>query len=103
MVHRIPDHILNQVLIRLDAGEPVRTIHEATGVARQTIYTLEKNIDLWGVPYPPDTVKPGRTCLLAPFQVDVCDNRRFGVVVAALIPRIGTHGLPRRSAYRIPS
>ena len=46
MVFRLPAHILNQLLIRLKANEPVRQIACALDVSRGTIYTIVKNLDL---------------------------------------------------------
>ena len=82
---RLPEHVLNQVLIRLDAGESVRRIHKDLDVSRNCIYILIKNIDLWGIPYPPATVKPGRTRLLKPFQEEVRDSCCLGIAVTSLM------------------
>ena len=82
MVFRLPDHILNQVLVRLALGEPVRTIHNALDVSRQTIYTIEKNVNLWGVPYPPATVRMGREMILAPYQREVTITSPYRTMAA---------------------
>ena len=71
MVHRLPEHVLTQLLIRLKVNEPVRKIHADLGIARSTIYTIIDNLDMWGIPYPPPTVTLGRERLLAKCHVQV--------------------------------
>ena len=71
MPRRLPDDILHRIVIRLATAEPVASIAKAVGVARETVYRIERNIELWGVAYPPPTVKLGRSRLLLPYQEDV--------------------------------
>ena len=59
MGRRLPKDILNRVIIRFEAGETVPEVYRATKVAKSCLYKLRLNIDLWGTPYPPPTVKLG--------------------------------------------
>ena len=78
---RLPEHILTQVLIRLEAGQSVRAIHNAFDISRNCLYTIIKNLDLWGVPYPPNTVKSGWKRLLTDAQLDVCNGYYLSIVL----------------------
>ena len=60
MGRKLPLDILNRVIIHFEAGETVPMVHKATKVAKSCLYKLRLNIDLWGAPYPPPTVKLGR-------------------------------------------
>jgi hypothetical protein len=44
--------IVIQILIRLDAEEPIPKIYTDLGVARSAIYRIRDNIAIWGAPYP---------------------------------------------------
>ena len=68
MPRRLPDDVVHQILIRLSTSEPVPSIARAI---RETVYRIERNIELWDVPYPPPTVKLGRPRLLLPYQEEV--------------------------------
>ncbi|KAF2174552.1 hypothetical protein K469DRAFT_477451, partial [Zopfia rhizophila CBS 207.26] len=61
---RFPDDVVHQILICLSTSEPIPSIAMAVGVAHETVYYMSRNIELWGVPYPPPTVKLGRPRLL---------------------------------------
>ena len=67
----LPDDIVHRILIRLSTSESVPSIAKAVGVAHETVYRIERNIKLWGVPYPPPTIKLGRPRLLLPHQEEV--------------------------------
>jgi hypothetical protein len=71
MPRRLPDDVLHRILIRLSTSEPIASIAKTVGVARETVYRIERNIELWGVAYPPPTVKLGHSHLLLPYQEDV--------------------------------
>jgi transposase len=71
MPHCLPDDVVHRILIRLSALEPVPSIAAAVGVARETVYRMQRNVELWGVPYPPPTVKLGCPRLLLPYQEEV--------------------------------
>jgi hypothetical protein len=71
MPRRLPDDIVHRILIRLSTSESVPSIAKAVGVAHETVYRIERNIELWGVPYPPPTVRLGRPRLLLPCQEEV--------------------------------
>jgi len=70
MVHRLPDHVLHLLVMRIKANEPVQQIHKALGVSRVTIYKILDNLENWGQPYGPPTVKLGRERLLAECHVE---------------------------------
>jgi hypothetical protein len=71
MPRRLPDDVVHRILIRLSALEPVPSIAAAVGVAHETVYRMQRNVELWGIPYPPSTVKLGRPRLLLPYQEEV--------------------------------
>jgi hypothetical protein len=71
MPRRLPDDVVHRILVRLSASEPVPSIATAIGVAHETVYRMQCNVELWGVPYPPPTVKLGRPRLLLPYQEEV--------------------------------
>jgi hypothetical protein len=60
MGRKLPKAVLNRVIIHFEAGETVPVVHKATKVAKSCLYKLRLNIDLYGTPYPPPTVKLGR-------------------------------------------
>ena len=64
MVRRLADDVVNRILIRLSTSKPVPSIARAIGVAYETVYRIERNVELWGTPYPQPTVKLGRPRLL---------------------------------------
>jgi hypothetical protein len=71
MPRRLPDDVVHRILVHLSASEPVPSIAAAVGVAHETIYCIQRNVELWGIPYPPPTVKLGRPRLLLPYQEEV--------------------------------
>ena len=77
MVQRLLDNIVYRILIRLSASEPCPSIAIAVGVAKETVYRIKRNMDLWGVPYPPPTVRLGRPRSMLPYQEDVRDIRNI--------------------------
>ena len=60
MSRKLPKDILNRVIIHFEAGETVPEVHKATKVSKSCLRKLRLNIDFWGTPYPPPTVKLGR-------------------------------------------
>jgi hypothetical protein len=60
MGRKLAADVLNRVIIHFEAGETVPEVHKATKVTKPCLYKLRLNIDLWGTPYPPPTVKLGR-------------------------------------------
>ena len=73
MPRRLSDDVVHRILVRLSTSEPIPSIATAVGVAHETVYRMERNMELWGVPYPPPTVKLGRPRLLLPYQEEVSD------------------------------
>jgi len=71
MPRRLADDVVHRILVRLSASEPVPSIATAVGVAHETVYRMQHNVELWGIPYPPPTVKLGRPRLLLPYQEEV--------------------------------
>jgi hypothetical protein len=71
MPRRLPDDVVHRILVHLSASEPVPSIAAAVGVAHETVYRIQHNVELWGVLYPPSTVTLGRPRLLLPFQEEV--------------------------------
>ena len=71
MVGRLPDDVVNRIVVRLENNEEVPAIQKATKVAYSTIYRIRLNLDLWGAPYPPPTVILGRPRGLLPYQEEV--------------------------------
>ena len=67
MVKRLQDDVVHRILVRLSSSEPCPSIASAVGVAKETVYRIERNMDLWGVPYPPPTVKLGRPRKMLPY------------------------------------
>jgi transposase len=68
MGRRLLDDIANRVLVHFKAGESIKSIHKATKVSMSCLYKLRLNFDLWGIIYPPPTVKLGRPRILEPDQ-----------------------------------
>lgn len=56
MISKLPDHVVNRIVVRLESNEEAPAIHKATKVAKSTIYRVQLNLNLWGTPYPPPTV-----------------------------------------------
>jgi hypothetical protein len=71
MVGRLPDDVVNRIVVRLKNNEEVPAIRKAIKVAKSTIYRIRLNLDLWGTPYPPPTVVLGRPRGLLPYQEEV--------------------------------
>jgi hypothetical protein len=70
---RLPDDIVHRILIHLATNESIPNIVKCVGVGNETVYRIKRNVDLWGVPYPPSTVKLGCPRSLLPYQEEVCD------------------------------
>ena len=60
MPGRLPDGLVNRIKIYLDLDRPIGEIVERTKVSRSTIFRIRLNLDVFGTPYPPRTVKLGR-------------------------------------------
>jgi transposase len=52
--HRLAPDLLQRVLIRIEGGYSQRRIHKETGVSRTTLRAIERSIEAFGEPYPPD-------------------------------------------------
>ena len=74
MGRRLSDDIAHRVLVHFKAGESIRSIQKATKVSKSCLHKLRLNFDLWGVIYPPPTVKLGRPRILEPDQELVIRN-----------------------------
>ena len=46
MPRHLPDDVLHRILIHLSTAEPMASIAKAVGVARETVYRIEYNIEL---------------------------------------------------------
>jgi hypothetical protein len=101
MPHRLPDDVVHRILIRLSASEPVPSIATAVGVARETVYRMQRNVELWGIPYPPPTVKLGRPRLLLPYQEEVINLILPELKFLLIISSIETIGVFSRSTNSI--
>jgi hypothetical protein len=64
MGRKLPEAVSNIIVTYLKAGRPVPEIVAATKAHKTTVYRICLNLDLWGVPYPPATVKLGAPKLL---------------------------------------
>jgi hypothetical protein len=74
MGRRLSDDIANRVLVYFKASESIKSIQKATKVSKSYLHKLQLNFDLWGVIYPPPTVKLGRPRILEPDQELVMKN-----------------------------
>ena len=74
MVAKLPDDVIHRIKVRLDCGESIAQIRDATKVGKTTLYRLRLNFDLFGQPYTPQTVTLGRPRALLPAQelVEFC-------------------------------
>ena len=45
MPRRLPDDVVHRILIRLSASEPVPSIATAVGVAHETVYRMQCNVE----------------------------------------------------------
>jgi len=68
MVAKLPDDVIHRIKVRLDCGESIAQIRDATKVGKTTLYRLRLNFDLFGQPYTPQTVTLGRPRALLPAQ-----------------------------------
>jgi hypothetical protein len=65
MVNRLPAYILNELICRIELNESPIKIERQLYITRRTIYKIRDNLNLYSVPYPPNTiVKIGRLRLL---------------------------------------
>ena len=71
MPHCLPNNVVYRILVCLSASESVPSIATAVSIAHETVYRMQRNVELWGVLYPPPTVKLGRPRLLLPYQEEV--------------------------------
>jgi hypothetical protein len=67
MPRRLPDDVVYRILVHLSASKPILSIAAAVGIAHEIVYHMQRNVELWGVPYPPPIVKLGRPRLLLPY------------------------------------
>ena len=68
MIAKLPDDVLHRIGVRLECGESIAQIHDATKVPKSTLYRLRLNFELFGQPYSPPTVVLGRPRALLPAQ-----------------------------------
>jgi len=81
MVYRLPPHILNELVCRIQLNEPPTKIMKALHVGRATVYRIRDNLDLYGVPYPPEpTIKPGRLKVMTSMMADVRNALLYSVI-----------------------
>ena len=74
MGRRLLDEVVHRIRICIEAGEPVPVIAEAVKVAKNTVYKMRLNLDIWGEPYAPPTVVLRRLRALLPYQEIVIYN-----------------------------
>jgi hypothetical protein len=65
MGRRLPEHVANRIVTHLTCDRPIKKIVACGLASKTTIYKIRLNVDLWGTPYPPSTVRLGRPKLLA--------------------------------------
>ncbi|KAF2195671.1 hypothetical protein K469DRAFT_699266 [Zopfia rhizophila CBS 207.26] len=79
MGRRLPDGTVNVIQAYLEADRPVSEIMEVTNAGRSTIYKIRLNLEVFGTPYPPNTVKRGRPCTVLRIHklrlLDYLENR----------------------------
>ena len=64
MPGKLPDATVNVIVAYLQANRHVNDIIEATKASKSTIYTMRLNLDIFGTPYKPNTIKQGRPCTI---------------------------------------
>jgi hypothetical protein len=62
---------LQRVLLDLANDMPFRSIARTHQIARNTVKRIELSMDIYGVPYPPNTCVQGRPKLLLRVQEEV--------------------------------
>ena len=67
MGRRLLDEVIHRIRIRIKAGKAVLVIVEAVKVAKNTVYKIRLNLDIWGELYAPPTVVLGRPRALLPY------------------------------------
>ena len=73
MPSKLPDATVNVIVAYLQANRHVNDIIEATKASKSTIYTMRLNLDVFGTPYKPNTVKQGRPCTILRVHELVCN------------------------------
>ncbi|KAF1939252.1 hypothetical protein EJ02DRAFT_497357 [Clathrospora elynae] len=67
---RLQPELLQSVINHIAAGDRMVDIERATGVNDKCIRKIRLNLEYWGVPYPPRTVRLGRPATLRQRQLD---------------------------------
>src|SRR5579871_3839462 len=68
MVAKLPDDVIHRIKVRLDCGESIAQIRDATKVSKTALYRLRLNFDLFDQPYTPQSIVLGRPRVLLPAQ-----------------------------------
>ena len=67
MGRRLLDKVIYRIRIRIKASKVVLAIAEAVKVAKNIIYKMRLNLNLWGEPYAPFTVVLRQLRALLPY------------------------------------
>jgi hypothetical protein len=73
MPSKLPDTTVNVIVAYLKADRHVKDIVAATKASKTTIYEIRFNLDVFGTPYKPNTVKQGRPCTILCVHKLVCN------------------------------
>ena len=100
---KLPDDVLHRIKVRLDCGESIKQIRDATKVSRAALFRLRLNFDLFGQPYAPQSVVLGRPRALLPAQELVMYTVTQGSIIAEVcFEFVQDRVLPHCSAYPGP-
>ena len=73
MPGKLPDATVNVIVAYLKADRHIKDIVAATKASKSTIYDIRLNLDVFGTPYKPNTVKQGRPCTILRVHELVCN------------------------------
>jgi hypothetical protein len=79
MPGKLLDATVNVIVAYLQADQHVNDIVKATKASKSTIYTIRLNLDVFGTPYKPNTVKQGRLCTILRVYKLVCNILSYKV------------------------
>jgi hypothetical protein len=68
MPARLPDDVLYRIKVRLDRGDGISRIQKEIKASSRTLRRIRDNFELFGEPYPPQSVVLGRPRTLLPTQ-----------------------------------
>ncbi|KAF1936904.1 hypothetical protein EJ02DRAFT_470102 [Clathrospora elynae] len=70
MARKLDSEKRRDILVNLANGKGFKTIARCHQVCRKTVKRIELSMDLYGVPYPPQSVVQGRPKLMLKYQED---------------------------------